>query len=107
MCRSPTSSPRNGCCSAAALARGARNVQVREQDHRHHGEGGRLIDTASGQARQGFIYTPHCAASKFGVVGITRSLAKEVAKEAIAVSAFCPGVITGQTINIDRGLIMS
>ncbi|MDR3516391.1 MAG: SDR family oxidoreductase [Azospirillaceae bacterium] len=60
---------------------------------RKHGQGGRLINTASGQARQGFIYTPHYAASKFGVMGITQSLAKEVAKEGITVNAFCPGII--------------
>ncbi|MFL5239575.1 MAG: SDR family oxidoreductase [Rhizomicrobium sp.] len=60
---------------------------------RKNGRGGRLINTASGQARQGFIYTPHYAASKFGVVGITQSLAKEVAKERITVNAFCPGII--------------
>ncbi|MDI2111920.1 SDR family oxidoreductase [Commensalibacter nepenthis] len=60
---------------------------------RKHGQGGRLINTASGQARQGFIYTPHYAASKFGVMGITQSLAHEVAKEGITVNAFCPGII--------------
>ncbi|WP_152365610.1 SDR family NAD(P)-dependent oxidoreductase [Microlunatus speluncae] len=55
--------------------------------------GGVILNAASGQARQGFIYTPAYAASKFGIVGLSQSLAKELAADGIRVNCYCPGIV--------------
>ena len=69
------------CCQCAA--------ELMIPQHR-----GRIINAASGQARQARAFTPHYAASKAGVVGITQSLAMELAPFGINVNAYCPGVIS-------------
>jgi meso-butanediol dehydrogenase/(S,S)-butanediol dehydrogenase/diacetyl reductase len=57
------------------------------------GGGGVILNAASGQARQGFIFTPSYAASKFGIVGLSQSLAKELASDNIRVNCYCPGIV--------------
>jgi meso-butanediol dehydrogenase / (S,S)-butanediol dehydrogenase / diacetyl reductase len=49
---------------------------------RKGGRGGRLVNIASGRRATVSSTRPHYAASKFGVMGMTQSLAKEVALDA-------------------------
>jgi meso-butanediol dehydrogenase/(S,S)-butanediol dehydrogenase/diacetyl reductase len=57
------------------------------------GGGGKIINTASVASRQGFDnVAPYCA-SKWAVVSLTQSGARDLAKHDITVTGFAPGVV--------------
>ncbi len=64
-------------------------------------DGGRIINLTSISATVGFFGQSNYAASKAGVIGLTKVLSRELAKRRITVNAVAPGVILtemGQTI---------
>lgn len=70
------------------------------------GTPGKIINTASIASRQGFDnVAPYCA-SKFAVVSLTQSGARDLAKHDITVTGFAPGVVaTEMWEEVDRDLM--
>jgi len=70
------------------------------------GGGGKIINTASIASRQGFDnVAPYCA-SKFAVVSLTQSGARDLARHDITVTGFAPGVVaTEMWEQVDQDLM--
>ncbi|MEM9348784.1 MAG: SDR family oxidoreductase [Pseudomonadota bacterium] len=70
------------------------------------GGGGKIVNTASIASRQGFDnVAPYCA-SKWAVVSLTQSAARDLAKHNITVTGFAPGVVaTEMWEQVDRDLM--
>ena len=61
--------------------------------------GGSIINLSSTAGIYGFpLRTPY-AASKWAIIGVTKSLAMELGKFNIRVNAICPGSVSGDRIN--------
>ena len=57
--------------------------------------GGAIVNMSSSAGRHGYAYRTPYSAAKWGVIGLTQSLAKELGPAGISVNAILPGIVQG------------
>jgi NAD(P)-dependent dehydrogenase (short-subunit alcohol dehydrogenase family) len=61
--------------------------------------GGSIVNMSSAAGRHGYAFRTPYSSAKFGVVGFTQSLAKELGPHRIRVNAILPGIVEGARID--------
>lgn len=57
--------------------------------------GGSIVNMSSAAGRHGYAFRTPYSSAKFGVIGLTQSLAKELGPHGIRVNAILPGIVEG------------
>lgn len=68
-------------------------IQEAARQMKAQGTGGKIVNTASIAAKQGYPLFAHYCASKFAVAALTQAAARALAADKITVNAFAPGVV--------------
>tara|TARA_B110000196_G_C21108128_1_gene646298 strand:- start:835 stop:1662 length:828 start_codon:yes stop_codon:yes gene_type:complete len=64
----------------------------------HRGGGGKIINMSSVSGKVGNAKFAAYCASKFGVIGFTQSLAREMAEHKVTVNAICPSLVETERV---------